>query len=319
MQQRDIFHQYQTLEAKNELILLNLIRTQRNASAITIQQQWKSKDIFYYYLFYPESTSPKSRSSECKLIALLRLVLTQRTQAASLLTRKYKEFIFRRQAKEVIKKSKDYFSIIPIVQSSSKTFEIKIYFKKGKVSTYKLSFCPVRKIYLFDVPRKMVSQLKYKFCFVINGTAMIDPQYPYVYSHGEYFNVINIKELQDKELLREMEYSNQKEKYFSSTSPNSPGVSETNSSSNDSEEDFSDSSSKGFKKSDYKALTPKAKKLQIYGIDGLLNEAPTDDGFRKSSSVKSILKELRSFKMKTSSKHVSFGKVETCCRSLLFI
>lgn len=226
--------------------------------------------------------------------------------------------------REIIKKSKDYYSIIPFVQKCSNSFEIKIHFKKGIVNTYKLSYCIIRKMYLFDVSRRMVTQLKYKFCFVINGTPVIDPQYSHVYSNGEYLNVINIKEIQDKELLRELEYSNEIEKYYSSSSSNSLSSSETTSSSslNNSEEDKLDSSPKNIEIGDYKALTPKVKKVMMYGIETQFSKETQTDGSAQFSSVKSILKDLKSFKMRnesSSSKHVSFGKVETSCKRVLFL
>lgn len=252
--------------------------------------------------------------------------MTKRIHSANLIAKKYKDYLYRKTVREIIKKSKDYYSIIPFVQKCSNTPEIQIHFKKGKVSTFKLSYCLIRKMYLFDVSRRMVSQLKYKFCFVINGTPIIDPQYSHVYSNGEYLNVINIKEIQDKELLRELEYSNEIEKYYSSSSSNSLSSSETtsssSSSSNNSEEDKLDTSPKYIEIGDYKALTPKVKKVMMYGIETQFSKETQTDGSVQLSSVKSILKDLKSFKMRnesSSSKHVSFGKVETSCERVLFL
>lgn len=212
-----------------------------------------------------------------------------RIKALTLIANTYRDHQYRSKVKELIKKSKDYYSIIPSIQVSSYIIQIKIYFKKKQSSIFQLAYCPIRKLNLFNVQRDMISQLKYRFCFIIDGNEIIDPKYPYIVSNEEYYNVVNLKDIQDTELKLELN------KDFLKCDFNY--ASDTTSGSSTEEEDGNSNINESSK---------------IIHIKSKANPKDKDKDEATCNHVKPILKQFRSFKRNRSMKHVSFGMINIC-------
>lgn len=222
--------------------------------------------------------------------AIMKQILSLRNKASSFISQAYRNYRYRTQIKELIEKSKDYYSIIPSIQDKSNKMQIKIFFKRNQPSIFYLNYCAIRKLFLFNVKRNKISQLKYRFCFIVNGNEIIDSKYPFVLSKGEYVNVVNFKDIQDRELKAELN----KEALCSKRDWGSAYCSDTTGSGSSSEEEKSNGTEREWVNRQNETLIQSKSKEKT------------------ETNTKPILKQLRSFKRFSSAKHVTFGKVNIC-------
>ena len=135
------------LENEIKFNLLSLILIQRKNAAIKIQKCFKS------YLIY----------HKIKQFFLLKKIISDRIKAKNILYNNIKLFLYRKKVFNTIKKNFDYYAIIPTYQSPN--MKINILFDKKTSKIYNLTYCPIRKIYLFEFPRNLLRRLIYKFYF----------------------------------------------------------------------------------------------------------------------------------------------------------
>jgi hypothetical protein len=202
--------------------LISAIINQRKNAAIKIQSTFKS------YLI----------NHKIKEYFLVRKILSDRINKQNYLFNKIKLFLYRRKVLTVIKKNFDYYAIIPTYQS--KNMKIKIYFDKKTSKIYNLTFCPIRKIYLFEFQRNLLKRLIYKFYFILDDNKIIDPKFEIIKSksnNNDFYNIINFKEIQEKEYQTEKLYSKIIETYNINKN-NISNISTENSFSNDDEDSF---------------------------------------------------------------------------------
>lgn len=104
--------------------------------------------------------------------------------------------------KKLINKVKNCYSISPSINNvtniSIKVFYDQRNYKKFKI--FKLNFCPIRKKYVFDIPKKkfIKSNKIFRFVFLINNKIFIDKHYKCILINGIIINTINFKEIDEK-------------------------------------------------------------------------------------------------------------------------
>ena len=204
----------------------------------------------------------------------MKKILEKRLKSQKILSLHIKTFLYRKKVIGLIKKLKLYYTIIPSIQTSEE-IKITIIFSNSQKRTFPLYFCPIRKQYLIDIDRYLIKKLKYKFYFIMDGIKLVDTKYKIIYQLGNYYNIINFKDIQDNEYKLEKVYDKEIENYYNSL--------------------LSDSESNITNVSHCSSV-----------INGLKKY---NEQFVSTSSVKSILKE-RKFYREKSFKKVSFGKVE---------
>ena len=217
----------------------------------------------------------------------MKKILEKRLKSQKILSLHIKTFLYRKKVIGLIKKLKLYYTIIPSIQTSEE-IKITIIFSNSQKRTFPLYFCPIRKQYLIDIDRYLIKKLKYKFYFIMDGIKLVDTKYKIIYQLGNYYNIINFKDIQDNEYKLEKVYDKEIENYYNSL--------------------LSDSESNITNVSSRDDLTEK--KIASSHCSSLINGLTKyNEQFVSTSSVKSILKE-RKFYREKSFKKVSFGKVE---------
>ena len=263
-------------------ILLKKILKEREKSAILIQKNWKGKqNIFIIKLVY------KSKL-EMKKLKLIKSIISNRIYAEKKIYIHIKNYLYRIKVLKLIQKLKSYYSIIPSFQNT-KNIKIQIKLGKEKAKIYYLKFCPIRKQFVFDIPRNFIQKFNYKFFFIINDIKIIDQKYDFIKIKNGYVNIINFRKIQDKEFFLEKVYDKEIEAYFSSNS-----TSETNSKTSGSSIDSCDYIFR--KNNTYNNLNLELRKKFI-------------SQNRLNSQINSILKN-RNYNRGKSSKKISFGKIE---------
>ena len=208
------------LENEIKFNLLSLILIQRKNAAIKIQRFFKSHIIYH----------------KIKQFFLLKKIIYDRINAKNILFNNIKLFLYRKKVFNTIKKNFDYYAIIPTYQSPN--MKINILFDKKTSKIYNLTYCPIRKIYLFEFPRNLLRRLIYKFYFILDGSKIIDPKFEIIKNNNnDFYNLINFKEIQEKEFQIENEYSKIIES-FNYNKNNISNISTENSFSNDDEDNY---------------------------------------------------------------------------------
>ena len=163
--------------------------------------------------------------------------------------------------------------------------KINILFDKKNLKIYNLTYCPIRKIYLFEFPRNLLRRLIYKFFFILDGSKIIDPKFEIIKNNNnDFYNLINFKEIQEKEFQIENEYSKIIES-FNYNKNNISNISTENSFSNDDEDNY------------------------IYKKSKSLNSSKNHLIIHNNELIKPILKKQFS-RRNIKNKKVSFGKIQ---------
>ena len=229
--------------------------------------------------------------------------------------------------KKIINKVKNCYSISPSINNvtniSIKVFYNQRNYKKFKI--FKLNFCPIRKKYVFDIPKKkfIKSNKIFRFVFLINNKIFIDKHYKCILINGIIMNTINFKEIDEKiNFLNKTIYKDiilknmfNQMKLISSDSTNF-----------DSEEDNNNNNNEYYflnNKNDFHLLykkNPKNNKKKL--INDLINKNNNNNNKiiifneklssdnESSLSPKSILKTKKNSINKNNKRKVSFGKVQ---------
>ena len=222
-----------------------------------------------------------------KKLNLIKEIISNRINAEKKIYTHIKNYLFRIKVLQLIQKLKSYYSIIPSIQST-KNIKIQIKLGKEKAKLYYLKYCPIRKQYVFDIPRNFIKQFNYKFFFIINDIKTIDQKYDFIKIKNGYVNIINFRKIQDKEFFLEKEYDKEIEAYFSSNSS-----SETNSKTSKSSIDS------------YEYIIKKKNTFNILNLE--LRKKFSQNYL--NNQINSILKN-RNFNRGKTSKKISFGKIE---------
>jgi hypothetical protein len=255
------------LENEIKFNLLSLILIQRKNAAIKIQRFFKSHIIYH----------------KIKQFFLLKKIISDRINAKNILFNNIKLFLYRKKVFNTIKKNFDYYAIIPTYQSPN--MKINILFDKKTSKIYNLTYCPIRKIYLFEFPRNLLRRLIYKFYFILDGSKIIDPKFEIIKNNNnDFYNLINFKEIQEKEFQIENEYSKIIES-FNYNKNNISNISTENSFSNDDEDNY------------------------IYKKSKSLNSSKNHLIIHNNELIKPILKKQFS-RRNIKNKKVSFGKIQ---------
>jgi hypothetical protein len=152
-----------------------------------------------------------------KKIIIFKFILQTRIENEKILFKYIKEFLHRKKIRKLIERNKDYYFIVPgeKLQNIS-NLKIKFFFDSKKSEIYPLKFCPYRKFYYFEFKRIIIRKLLYKFYFIFNGNKMIDIKYKIMNTKKDGFiNVINLKEVQEKEFKLESEYDKEIKLFYS--------------------------------------------------------------------------------------------------------
>ena len=223
--------------------------------------------------------------------------------------------------KKLTNKVKNCYSISPSINNVSNIL-IKVFYNQRNYNKFKffnLNFCPIRKKFVFDIPKKkfIKSNKIFRFVFLINNKIFIDKHYKCILINGIIMNTINFKEIDEKiNFLNKTIYKDiilknmfNQMKLISSDSTNF-----------DSEEDNNNEYYFLNNKNDFHLLykkNPKNNKKKL--INDLINknnnnkiiifnEKNSDN--ESSLSPKSILKTKKNNINKNNKRKVSFGKVQ---------
>ena len=230
-----------------------------------------------------------------KKLKLFKQILKSRNEASQKISTFFKNLIFQIKVHDLIKKLKGFYTIIPNIENSE-DIKICIIYGNNHEKTLKLKYCPIRKEYLIDIQRSYIRQLRYKFYFIVNGVRKISNNFPIIKVKNFKYNVINFKEIQDKEFLLEDQYDQEIEYYYFSHNSSET----TSKSSKGSIDDLKLKLNKDKLLGSALNLGIKSYKSQIE-INNINNS--------NMKKVKSILKK-RNFHREKSSKKVSFGNIE---------
>jgi hypothetical protein len=104
--------------------------------------------------------------------------------------------------KKLINKVKNCYSISPSINNVSNIL-IKVFYNQrnyNKFKIFNLNFCPIRKKFVFDIPKKkfIKSNKIFRFVFLINNKIFIDKHYKCILINGIIMNTINFKEIDEK-------------------------------------------------------------------------------------------------------------------------
>ena len=269
--------------------IINKIIKERNKSAKKIQNFWISM-INYLFNFIEYN-----RKKLIKKVNIIKQILTSRNKASNTIITVFKNLIFQIKVHELINKLKGFYTIIPNFENSE-DIKICIIYGNNHEKTLKLKYCPIRKEYLIDVQRSYIKQLRYKFYFIVNGIRKVSNNFQIIKVKNFKYNIINFKEIQDKEFLLEDQYDQEiKYYYFSHNSSET-----TSKSSKGSIDDLKLKLNKDKLLGSALNLGIKSYKSQIE-INCVNNT--------NIKKVKSILRK-RKFNREKSSKKVSFGNIE---------
>ena len=123
-------------------------------------------------------------------------------------------YLFRKQAKNLVKKMKENYAIISSVNKNN--LHMNIFVNEEKIKKLKYTYEPILNENIFYIPRKALKKKNLlKFSFVNNkNESIIDPKFNTEYDSGEFINVINLKKIKDKEEEREEEFQTFLESYY---------------------------------------------------------------------------------------------------------
>ena len=218
---------------------------------------------------------------------IMKQILLNRLKAQKKIYFYFKNYIYRMKVLKLIQNLKLCYSIIPSIQHT-KNIKISIKLGKEKEKLYLLKYCPIRKQYVFDIPRNLIKKFFYTFYFVIDNEKTIDLKYEFIRIKNDYVNIINFRKIQENEFLLEKEYDKEIEAYYSSNVS-----SETNSKASLSTIDSYD-------------INSRKKNINIFEF-GL--KKVNSQNIKVNYPIYSILK-CRNYNRKKSFKKVSFGKIE---------
>ena len=145
----------------------------------------------------------------------MKQILLNRLNAQKKIYFYFKNYIYRMKVLKLIQHLKLCYSIIPSIQHT-KNIKISIKLGKEKEKLYLLKYCPIRKQYVFDIPRNLIKKFFYTFFFVIDNEKTIDLKYEFIRIKNDYVNIINFRKIQENEFLLEKEYDKEIEAYYSS-------------------------------------------------------------------------------------------------------
>jgi hypothetical protein len=228
--------------------------------------------------------------------------------------------------KKLINKVKNCYSISPSINNVSNVL-IKVFYNQRNYNKFKffnLNFCPIRKKFVFDIPKKkfIKSNKIFRFVFLINNKIFIDKHYKCILINGIIMNTINFKEIDEKiNFLNKTIYKDiilknmlNQMKLISSDSTNFDSE-EDNNNNNNNNENFLLNNKNNFHLL-YKKNPKNNKKKLINDLINknnnnkiiIFNEKNSDN--ESSLSPKSILKTKKNKINKNNKRKVSFGKVQ---------
>ena len=225
--------------------------------------------------------------------------------------------------KKLINKVKNCYSILPSINNVSNIL-IKVFYNQRNYNKFKffnLNFCPIRKKFVFDIPKKkfIKSNKIFRFVFLINNKIFIDKHYKCILINGIIMNTINFKEIDEKiNFLNKTIYKD----IILKNMLNQMKLISSDSTNFDSEEDNNNNNENYIlnNKNNFHLLykkNPKNNKKKL--INDLINknnnnkitifnEKNSDN--ESSLSPKSILKTKKNNINKNNKRKVSFGKVQ---------
>ena len=225
--------------------------------------------------------------------------------------------------KKLINKVKNCYSISPSINNVSNIL-IKVFYNQrnyNKFKIFNLNFCPIRKKFVFDIPKKkfIKSNKIFRFVFLINNKIFIDKHYKCILINGIIMNTINFKEIDEKikflnkTIYKEIILKNMlnQMKLISSDSTNFDSEEDNNNNNENYLLNYKNNFHLLYKKN------PKNNKKKL--INDLINknnnnkitifnEKNSDN--ESSLSPKSILKTKKNNINKNNKRKVSFGKVQ---------
>ena len=166
--------------------LIKQILIKRNESIIKIQNFIRKIQI----------------QKKLKEFSIIKKILLIRKIAVKKIIDNYLDFKRFTALKKLINKVKNCYSISPSINNITNMF-IKVFYDQRnykKYKIFKLNFCPFRKKYVFDIPKKkfIKSNKLFKFVFLINNKPFIDKNYKCILINGIIMNTINFKEYDEK-------------------------------------------------------------------------------------------------------------------------
>jgi hypothetical protein len=122
--------------------------------------------------------------------------------ASSKITNAIRRFVQKKQIKEVYEKCQNCYSLYPLDCDIGDSVDIFVYNDLGSVKKAKsimVSYCNVRKCFVFDVPKKKFKLNKlYRFNFVINGKIQVNEEFKTRKIDGRTINEVNFAEFDHK-------------------------------------------------------------------------------------------------------------------------
>ena len=278
-------------------------------------------------------------------------LLKIRKEAAKKIINNFRHFIkYKRdynkniiKTQKLIKKIKDYYSISPTYNNMTK-ISIKIYYDPKDIKKFEifpLKFCPIRKRFVFDIPKKkffLKSNKTLRFNFITNDEIIVDNSFNSCNINNVFVNEINFIDIDNKiKKLNETIYNfKKKSKIRKNLKPIkilklNEDSDETLNKTNDENDEFDSENSSNednYIVNSFKTMTPNIK-FKIYSNKHMTsplslktNFAETlspNQPFKNSSTeifnfpYKSILKSRsnrNSFKITKYKRKVSFGNVQ---------
>ena len=167
-------------------LLIKQILKQRNESIIKIQKFFKIKQF----------------QKKIKEILLIKKILLIRKFSIQKIIENILEYKRYKKIKKLTNKIKNCYSISPSIKNVTNIL-IKIFYNQKnykKFKIYNLNFCPIRKKFVFDIPKKkfIKSNKIFRFVFLINNKIFIDKNYKCILINGIIMNTINFKEYDEK-------------------------------------------------------------------------------------------------------------------------
>ena len=224
--------------------------------------------------------------------------------------------------KKLINKVKNCYSISPSINNVSNIL-IKVFYNQRNYNKFKffnLNFCPIRKKFVFDIPKKkfIKSNKIFRFVFLINNKIFIDKHYKCILINGIIMNTINFKEIDEKiNFLNKTIYKDiilknmlNQMKLISSDSTNFDSEEDNNNNENyllNNKNNFHLLYKKNPKNNKKKLINDLINKNNNNKII-IFNEKNSDN--ESSLSPKSILKTKKNNINKNNKRKVSFGKVQ---------
>jgi hypothetical protein len=204
-------------------LLIKQILKQRNESIIKLQKFFKIKQF----------------QKKIRQFLLIKKILLIRKFSIQKIIDNIIEYKRYKTIKKLTNKLKNCYSISPSINNVTNIL-IKIFYNQKnykKFKIYNLNFCPIRKKFVFDIPKKkfIKSNKIFRFVFLINNKIFIDKNYKCILINGIIMNTINFKEydekinLLNKTVYKEIIFKNiLNQIYFSSDSTNCDSEEENN-------------------------------------------------------------------------------------------